>query len=78
MAKSPLESGGRGRRLRIILIADRATRPCAEGKIISNEIGIGVWENRPLALKTRNASILVGRFGKTRVASRRPLTKELR
>lgn len=61
MAKSPLESGGRGRRLRIILIADRATRPCAEGKIISNEIGIGVWENRPLALKTRNASILAGR-----------------
>ena len=42
MAKSPLESGRRGRRLRIILIADRATRPCAEGKIISNEMGIGV------------------------------------
>jgi len=36
MAKSPLESGGRGRRLRIIL------RPCAEGEIISNEMGIGV------------------------------------
>lgn len=42
MAKSPLESGRRGRRLGIILIADGLTRPCAEGKIISNEMGIGV------------------------------------
>jgi len=39
MAKSPLESGRRGRRLRAFT---GATRPCAEGKIISNEMGIGV------------------------------------
>lgn len=45
MAKSPLESGRRGRRLRIFLIAEvlyGAARPCAEGEIISDEMGIGV------------------------------------
>ena len=61
MAKSPLESGRRGRRLRIILIADRATRPCAEGRSYLTKLGLVFWENRPLALKTRNASILAGR-----------------
>lgn len=61
MVKSPLESGRRGRRLRIIPIADGLHGLVRKGRSYLTKWGLVFWENRPLALKTRNASTLAGR-----------------